>query len=106
MRQRQPQPPSRWQPNQARPSPSVTRGNTVSPLPSHGARLTCDRVAAICFSTCGGNHSAAGVPLLLAAPKYCGDNAAMIAGLAFYRRNVTGEAAMAIDVNPTLQPGD
>ena len=50
--------------------------------------------------------SAAGVPLLLAAPKYCGDNAAMIAGLAFYRRNVTGEAAMAIDVNPTLQPGD
>ncbi len=50
--------------------------------------------------------SAAGVPLLLAAPKYCGDNAAMIAGLAFYRRNVTGETAMAIDVNPTLQPGD
>ena len=50
--------------------------------------------------------SVAGVPLLLAAPKYCGDNAAMIAGLAFYRRNVTGEAAMAIDVNPTLQPGD
>ena len=35
-----------------------------------------------------------------------GDNAAMIAGLAFYRRNVTGETAMAIDVNPTLQPGD
>ena len=50
--------------------------------------------------------SAAGVPLLLAAPKYCGDNAAMIAGLAFWRRNVTGEAALAIDVEPTLQPGD
>ena len=50
--------------------------------------------------------SDAGVPLLLAAPKYCGDNAAMIAGLAYYRRNVTGEAAMAIDVNPALQPGD
>ena len=50
--------------------------------------------------------SAAGVPLLLAAPKYCGDNAAMIAGLAFYRRAVTGEAAFATDVNPTLQAGD
>ena len=50
--------------------------------------------------------SAAGVPLLLAAPKYCGDNAAMIAGLAFHRRNVTGEAALAVDVNPTLQAGD
>ena len=50
--------------------------------------------------------SAADVPLFLAAPKYCGDNAAMIAGLAYYRRNVTGEAAFAIDVDPTLQPGD
>ena len=50
--------------------------------------------------------SAAGVPLLLAQPKYCGDNAAMIAGLAFWRRNVSGDAAFAIDVNPALQPGD
>ena len=50
--------------------------------------------------------SAVGVPLLLAAPKYCGDNAAMIAGLAFWRRNVVGEAALAIDVNPALQAGD
>ena len=50
--------------------------------------------------------SAAGVPLLLAAPKYCGDNAAMIAGLAFYRRNMAGEAAFAVDVEPTLQPGE
>ena len=48
----------------------------------------------------------AGVPLLLAAPKYCGDNAAMIAGLAFYRRNVTGEAALMIDVDPSLRAGD
>ena len=48
---------------------------------------------------------AAGVPLLLAQPKYCGDNAAMIAGLAFWRRNVTGDAALAVDVDPTLQPG-
>ena len=48
---------------------------------------------------------AAGVPLLLAQPKYCGDNAAMIAGLAYWRRNVTGDAALAVDVDPTLQPG-
>ena len=45
-------------------------------------------------------------PLLLAQPKYCGDNAAMIAGLAYWRRNVTGDAALAVDVDPTLQPGD
>ena len=49
---------------------------------------------------------AAGVQLLLAEPKYCGDNAAMIAGLAFWRRNVTGDAALAADVDPTLRPGD
>ena len=46
------------------------------------------------------------MPLLLAAPKSCGDNAAMIAGLAFCRRNLAGEAAFAVDVEPTLQPGD
>ncbi len=50
--------------------------------------------------------AAAQVPLLLAAPKYCGDNAAMIAGLGYYRQNLTGEAALATDVMPTLQPGD
>ena len=50
--------------------------------------------------------TAAGVPLLLAAPKYCGDNAAMIAGLAYWRRNVSGDVALSIDVEPTLQPGD
>ena len=47
---------------------------------------------------------AAGVPLLLAQPKYCGDNAAMIAGLAFYRRKVIGDAALGVDVDPTLRP--
>jgi len=46
------------------------------------------------------------VPLLLALPKYCGDNAAMIAGLAFYRRDLTGAAALAVDVHPSLQAGD
>ena len=47
-----------------------------------------------------------GVELLLAKPKYCGDNAAMIAGLAYYRCNLTGEAALAIDVHPSLEAGD
>ena len=46
------------------------------------------------------------VPLLLAAPKNCGDNAAMIAGLAYYRRNLVDEAALTVDVNPSLQAGD
>ena len=54
----------------------------------------------------GEGAQAAGVPLLLAKPKFCGDNAAMIAGLAHYRRNLVGDAALATDVNPTLQPGD
>jgi len=46
------------------------------------------------------------VPLLLAKPKFCGDNAAMIAALAYYRRNLMGEAALSVDVNPALQAGD
>lgn len=44
----------------------------------------------------------AGVPMLAARPKYCGDNGAMIAALAFYRRNRSGAAAMALDVEPSL----
>lgn len=47
----------------------------------------------------------AGVPLLLAAPKYCGDNAAMIAGLAHWRRTVKGRAAARMDINPSLAAG-
>jgi N6-L-threonylcarbamoyladenine synthase len=53
----------------------------------------------------GAVASEAGVPLLLAKPKYCGDNAAMIAGLAFHRRAISGEAAMAVDVAPSLETG-
>ena len=34
----------------------------------------------------------AGVPLLMAKPKYTGDNGAMIAGLAYYRRNHVADA--------------
>ena len=44
----------------------------------------------------------AGVELLLAKPKYTGDNGAMIAGLAYYRRNHV-EDAMRLDVNPCLE---
>ncbi len=49
---------------------------------------------------------AEGVELLMAAPKYCGDNAAMIAGLAYFKHPLMGEDALALDVSPTLQPGD
>ena len=42
------------------------------------------------------------VPLLMAKPKFCGDNGAMIAALAYYRRNKTGDAAMRLDVAPSL----
>ncbi len=47
----------------------------------------------------------AGVPLLLAKPKFCGDNGAMIAGLAYFRRAYSGEAALALDVAPSLEVG-
>jgi len=42
------------------------------------------------------------VELLMAKPKYCGDNGAMIAGLAAYRRNLAGDVAMSLDVEPSL----
>lgn len=46
-----------------------------------------------------------GVPLLMARPKYCGDNGAMIAGLAYHRRNLVGEDALRLDVAPSLEIG-
>ena len=46
-----------------------------------------------------------GVPLLMAKPKYCGDNGAMIAGLAYYRRNIMDDDAMRLDVSPSLEIG-
>ena len=50
--------------------------------------------------------AAAGVRLLLAEPRYCGDNAAMIAGLAGMGVGVRGEAAMRLDVSPALAAGE
>ncbi len=44
----------------------------------------------------------AGVPIYLPLPKYCGDNAAMIASLAGTGVGVSGDAAMALDVVPGL----
>ena len=45
------------------------------------------------------------VPLMMAKPKYTGDNGAMIAGLAYYRRNHVGEDALRLDVVPSLEVG-
>ena len=59
------------------------------------------RVRAVLTKVC----SAAHVPLLMAKPKFTGDNGAMVAGLAFYRRNVSGAAALRADVSPSLQVG-
>ena len=47
----------------------------------------------------------AGIRLLMAKPRYCGDNGAMIAGLAFHRRNHEADA-MSLDVNPCLEVGE
>ena len=44
----------------------------------------------------------AGVRLLLAAPRYCGDNAAMIGAVAAAGGGVRGEAALAADAEPNL----
>lgn len=46
----------------------------------------------------------AGVKLLMAEPKYTGDNGAMIAALAYYRRNHI-EDAFTLDASPSLQVG-
>ncbi len=48
----------------------------------------------------------AGVTLLMAEPRFCGDNAAMIAGLAGMGVGVVGEAAMRLDVAPALEAGE
>lgn len=52
-----------------------------------------ERLAALC--------SERGVRLLLALPRHCGDNAAMVAGLAGMGRGIWGNDAFALDVAPT-----
>ena len=58
------------------------------------------RVRAVLRGVC----AEAGVPLLMAKPKYTGDNGAMVAGLAYYRRAHV-EDAMSLDASPCLQLG-
>jgi len=48
----------------------------------------------------------AGVKILLAEPRFCGDNAAMIAGLAGIGGGVHGPAAFELDVVPSLAAGN
>ena len=59
------------------------------------------RVREVLSSVCAD----ADVRILMAKPKYTGDNGAMIAGLAYCRRNHV-EDAMSLDANPSLQVGD
>lgn len=59
------------------------------------------RIREVLTDVCRG----AGVPLLMAKPKYTGDNGAMIAALAYYRRNHVDDA-MSLDANPSLQVGE
>lgn len=59
------------------------------------------RIRAVLTEVCAAAH----VPLLMAKPKYTGDNGAMIAGLAYYRRNHL-EDAMTLDASPSLQVGE
>ena len=58
------------------------------------------RIRAVLTEVC----AEAGVPLYMAKPKYTGDNGAMIAGLAYWRRNHVDDA-MSLDANPSLQVG-
>ncbi len=58
------------------------------------------RIRALLTEVC----AQAGVPLIMAKPKYTGDNGAMIAGLAYYRRNHEADA-MTLDANPCLTIG-
>ena len=80
---------------------ALARGRHKALLLGGGVSLN-SRVRAVLAEVC----AEAGVPLLMAKPKYTGDNGAMIAGLAYYRANVAGECAMRIDVSPSLQVGE
>ena len=59
------------------------------------------RIRAVLSEVC----AEAGVELLMAKPKYTGDNGAMIAGIAYYRRNHVSDA-FSLDVNPGLVVGE
>ena len=79
---------------------ALRRGSYKAFVLGGGVSLN-SRVRAVLTKVC----SAAHVPLLMAKPKFTGDNGAMVAGLAFYRRNVSGDAALRADASPSLQVG-
>ena len=79
---------------------ALRRGDYRALLLGGGVSLN-SRVREVLGEVC----AKAKIPLLMAKPKYCGDNGAMIAGLAYYRRNLMGEAAMNVDVHPSLEVG-
>ena len=79
---------------------ALKRGNYRALIMGGGVSLN-SRLRAVIEELC----TRAGVELKMAKPKYCGDNGAMIAGLAYYRRNLIGEAAMTIDATPALEIG-
>lgn len=58
------------------------------------------RIRAVLAEVCAAER----VPLYMAKPRFTGDNGAMIAALAYYRRNHV-EDAMRLDVNPCLEVG-
>ncbi|MBR5548771.1 MAG: tRNA (adenosine(37)-N6)-threonylcarbamoyltransferase complex transferase subunit TsaD [Kiritimatiellae bacterium] len=79
---------------------ALRRGSYKAFVLGGGVSLN-SRVRAVLTKVC----SAAHVPLLMAKPKFTGDNGAMVAGLAFYRQNVSGDAALRADASPSLQVG-
>ena len=80
---------------------AALRRTRYSALVLGGGVSLNSRIRAVLADVC----AEAGVPLLMAKPKYTGDNGAMIAGLAYYRRNHVDDA-LALDANPSLEVGD
>jgi N6-L-threonylcarbamoyladenine synthase len=80
-----------------RTSTALKRRNCKALIVGGGVSLN-SRLRAVLADVC----KRAGVPLLMAQPKYCGDNGAMIAALAYYRRNKGGDEAFDLDVAPSL----
>lgn len=79
---------------------ALRRGNYKAFLLGGGVSLN-SRLRAALTDLCASEK----IPLLMAKPKYCGDNGAMIAGLAYYRQNHMGEDALRLDVAPSLEIG-
>lgn len=80
---------------------TALKGRAYKALILGGGVSLNSRIRAVLTEACAEAH----VPLLMAKPKYTGDNGAMIAGLAYYRRNHV-EDAMTLDASPSLQVGE